>query len=68
MTEKRLFRAFDFQRFEKNARLQKVIDAAHRRIEERELTDDERDWVAAAGSPESAEKPGKTRKPGDIQT
>lgn len=67
ISDENLALAFDFQRFEKSARLQKVIDAAHRRIEERELTDDELDWVAAAGSPESAEKPGKTRKPGDIR-
>ena len=68
MTKSRLYQVFDLQRFANNDRLQRVIDAAHRRIEELELTDDELDWVAAAGSPESAEKPGTTRKPGDIQT
>ena len=49
MTTAELSRLFDFQRFEKNARLQRVIDEAHRRIEARELTDDELDQVAAAG-------------------
>ncbi len=49
MTTAKLSMLFDYQRFEKNARLQKVIDEAHRRIEARELTDDELNQVAAAG-------------------
>ena len=49
MTTAKLSMLFDYQRFEKNVRLQKVIDEAHRRIEARELTDDELDQVAAAG-------------------
>ena len=49
MTTAKLSMLFDYQRFEKNARLQKVIDEAHRRFEARELTDDELDQVAAAG-------------------
>lgn len=49
MTTAKLSMLFDYQRFEKNARLQKVIDEAHRRIEAQELTDDELDQVAAAG-------------------
>lgn len=49
MTTAELSRLFDFQRFEKNARLQRVIDEAHRRVKARELTDDELDQVAAAG-------------------
>ena len=49
MTTAKLSMLFDYQRFEKNARLQKVIYEAHRRIEARELTDDELDQVAAAG-------------------
>lgn len=47
-TEKRLYQAFDLQRFSPNARLQAVIDASHRRTA-RELSDDELDCVAAAG-------------------
>ncbi len=53
MTEKELFRAFDYQRFAGNAKLQAVIDAAHRRQAVRELTDEELDFVAAAGVPET---------------
>ncbi len=49
MTTAELSRLFDFQRFEKNARLQRVIDEAHRRVKARELTDNELDQVAAAG-------------------
>ena len=62
MTTAELSRLFDFQRFEKNARLQKVIDEAHRRVKARELTDDELDQVAAAGAPEET----KPKKPGDL--
>ncbi len=56
MTEKELFRAFDYQRFVGNTRLQAVIDMTHRRQAVRELTDEELDFVAAAGVP-------KTQKP-----
>ena len=57
MTERRLFEAFDFQRFEGNKRLQAVIDASHRRTGERELSDDELDLVAAAGVTPAPKKP-----------
>ena len=56
MTEKRLYQAFDLQRIETNAKLQAMIDAAHKRINERELSDEELDLVAAAGVP-NATKP-----------
>jgi hypothetical protein len=56
MTEKRLYRVFDLQRFEENDRLKKVIDAAHRRLNDRELGDDELDSVAAAGTPASPDR------------
>ncbi len=62
MTEKQLFDAFDRQRFERNARLQRVIDAAHRRMNDRELDDDELDTVAAAGAPEARKKRGELPK------
>ena len=62
MTEKKLLFAFDFQRFEKNARLQKVIDETHSRLQSRELNDDELDGVAAAGE----QTPSKPNKPGDL--
>lgn len=63
MTEEKLKKLFDFQRFEQNPRLQKVISDTHRRIESRELTDDELDLVAAAGVPDeqSLKKPGDKR-------
>lgn len=63
MTNAQLSRLFDFQRFEKNARLQKIIDDTHRRVKARELDDDELDQVAAAGAPEET----KPKKPGDHQ-
>ena len=53
MTERELFRAFDYQRFSGNMRLQAVIDKAHRRQAVRELTDEELDFVAAAGVAET---------------
>ena len=59
MTEKTLFQAFDFQRFEGSKRLQAVIDASHRRTSERELSDDELDLVAAAGVVTVSKKPGE---------
>ena len=62
MTEKRLYRVFDLQRFEENARLKSVIDAAHRRMNDRELDDDELDTVAAAGTPEARVKRGELPK------
>ena len=57
MTERLLTEAFALQRFAPNARLQAVIEASHRRTASRELSDDELEWVAAAGAPEQAEKP-----------
>lgn len=68
MIKAQLSKLFDFQRFEGNTRLQRVIDESHRRIEARELSDDELDLVSAAGAPESHEKSGKTKKPGDYPT
>ena len=63
MTTAKLSRLFDYQRFEGNARLQKVIDETHRRIKARELTDDELDQVAAAGAPDAQ----ASKKPGDLR-
>jgi len=61
MTESKLINAFELQRFAPNARLQGVINAVHARVAARELTDDELDFVAAAGAPEPQKKPGETR-------
>lgn len=41
---------FDFQKFEGNAELQRVIDSVHTRYAKRELTMEELEWVNAAGS------------------
>ena len=57
MTEKLLYQAFDLQRFAPNARLRSVIDASHARTAARELSDDELEFVSAAGTP-TAEPPG----------
>jgi hypothetical protein len=62
MTEKDLFRQFDFQRFAGNDRLQAVIDASHKRCLARELTDEELEYVAAAGVPEQEKVPKERQK------
>ena len=54
--EKRLSLLFDYQKYEKNADLQAVIDSVHARYSARQLSDDEADLVAAAGMPEMASK------------
>ena len=50
--ERTLKSLFDFQKFEGNSDLQKVIDSTHSRYAVRELSLDEMEWVAAAGIPE----------------
>ena len=45
---------FDFQTYEKDDDLQSVIDAVHSRYVSRQLSDDEAEFVAAAGRPEAA--------------
>ncbi len=62
MTEKQLKQAFEYQKFERNPRLQAVIDAVHERVTLKELSDEDLDWVAAAGSAEDG-KPAGIRKP-----
>ena len=49
--EKTLKSLFDFQKFEGNADLRQVIDSVHARHSVRELSLDEMEWVAAAGTP-----------------
>ena len=60
--EKKISMLFDFQKFEKNADLQAVIDAVHARYAARKLTDDEAEYVAAAGTPDAVLK---TKHPKD---
>ena len=62
MTTSHLSKLFDYQRFEKNERLQKLISKTHAGMEEKELTDDELDMIAAAGAAETR----KQKKPGDL--
>ena len=57
MTEQLVSQAFGLQRFARNPRLQAVIDRSHARMAARELSDDELDFVAAAGPPEQVKKP-----------
>lgn len=52
--EKKLRLLFDFQAFEKNSNLQAVIDAVHGRYSARPLSDDEVEYVAAAGRQEAS--------------
>ncbi len=59
MTERQLYQAFDLHRFVRSARLQAVIDASHARTEARELSDDELDYVSAAGVPETGSRQNK---------
>ncbi|MBR4718869.1 MAG: hypothetical protein IKP31_01360 [Lachnospiraceae bacterium] len=49
--EEKLRRLFDFQRFIVNEDLQEVIDSVEARHTKAMLTDDELDYVAAAGDP-----------------
>lgn len=57
--EKKLRALFDFQKFERNADLQQVIDSVHAKYGmnetnngARELTLDEMAWLSAAGTPD----------------
>ena len=49
--EKKLFRLFDYQKFEANKDLQQIIDSTHARNRVRELTLEDMEWVNAAGEP-----------------
>lgn len=50
MMEEKLKTLFDYQRFEPSPRLEKLIRNAESRVK-RELSDDEAELVAAAGTP-----------------
>ena len=47
--EAKLKRLFDYQKFEQNADLQRVIDSVHARYARQELSLDDAEWVSAAG-------------------
>ena len=61
MNESKLYQAFDLHRFAPNPRLQRVIDRTHARVAARELSDEELDFVAAAGPIDEAKKPENPR-------
>ena len=52
--ERVLTQLFDFQLFDQNAELQRVIDEVHDRYAVRELSLDEMELLAAAGTPDQA--------------
>ena len=52
MMEKKLQQLFDFQKFEENAELAKIIDSVHARYGRRKLSLDELEYVNAAGTSE----------------
>ena len=61
--DKLLKSLFDYQRFEQQPELQKVIDSVHARYSMRELNLDELEYVAAAGPLEhSPDKKNQERK------
>ena len=49
--EKKLFRLFDYQKFEGNQELQQIIDSTHARCQAKALSLDDMEWVNAAGQP-----------------
>ena len=58
-----LFRLFDYQKFEKNNDLQKMIDTVHARYETREMSLEDMEWVNAAGPVDQA--PDQAKLPED---
>lgn len=61
--ERKLAALFDYQKFEGNQDLQRVIDAVHARVARRELTLDEMVLVNAAGDPSLAMQKKPLEKP-----
>ncbi len=49
--EKKLFRLFDYQKFEANKDLQQIIDTVHARYQSRELSLEDMELINAAGEP-----------------
>ncbi len=60
--EQKLSLLFDFQSYENNEELQSVIDAVHRKYAAQQLSDDEAEFIAAAGRPEAAFKDKKLKE------
>ena len=55
--ENKLFRLFDYQKFEGNEALRRIIDSTHARCRTKVLSLDEMEWVNAAGQPGQAVRP-----------
>lgn len=49
--EKKLFRLFDYQKFEVNSALRQIIDSTHARCQAKALNLDDMEWINAAGQP-----------------
>lgn len=60
--EKLLTQLFDFQRFEREPELQRVIDSAHARRRPQKLELDDVELVAAAGSPYTDRNPDRLKE------
>ena len=61
--ETMLKKLFDYQAFEQESTLQKVIDSVHSRYQAEELSLDEMDMLYAAGTPETMlQQTGKKKK------
>lgn len=63
--EKKLKKLFDYQRFEKNERLEKIIEETESRYAQ-ELSDDDLSLVNAAGEPEIGTNPGGSTQVGGL--
>ena len=59
---KTLTQLFDYQRFEGNKDLQQIIDGVHARYSVRELSLDDMEFAAAAGTPDAQKKQKKQEK------
>jgi hypothetical protein len=55
----KLTRLFDYQLFEGNVKLQQVIHSVHERYRAKELSLDDLEMIAAAGTAGSADNPGR---------
>ncbi len=55
--EKKLFRLFDFQKFEDNRNLRQIVDEVHNQSQARALSLEEMEFVNAAGEPTAPVKP-----------
>lgn len=54
-----LTRLFDYQQFERNSNLSRVISTVHERYSAKELSLDDLDLIAAAGSVDSGKTPAR---------